>query len=135
MKIKNSYIFRHVSIRIFLLALVLLAMILSGGACSKDNNTIALKAKITSPGIDIEIYEGETVFFKGLATNGSPPYKFLWHFGSDLPDASGQYVQETVFNFEGSYTVTLTVTDSNGDKDIDTASIVVIPKDTLRPGT
>ena len=107
-------------------------MILTNGACSKDNNSIALKAEITSPGIDIEIYESETVFFKGLATGGSPPYQFLWHFGSDLPDSSGQYVQETVFNFEGSYTITLTVTDIKGDKDIDTTSIVVIPKDTLR---
>ncbi len=131
MKTKNSNIYRPASIFRLLFVLGLMSVIVLGSGCGNDSNFTALKAKIISPGIDIEIKEGEAVFFKGLATGGSPPYKYLWHLGSVFPDISGQHTHEIVFKYEGAYTATFTVIDRNGNKDTDAISIVVISAELL----
>ena len=106
-------------------ALGLMTVIGAGGACSNNSNFEVLKAKIISPKNDVNITEGESVFFIGFATGGTPPYSFLWHFGAAASDSSNQNTGGVIFNYEGVYTVTLTVTDSNGAKDSDSVRILV----------
>lgn len=61
---KNSKIYQHVPIFKLLFALWLMSVIVLAGGCSDDSSFTVLKAKIISPGNDIEIKEGEAVFLK-----------------------------------------------------------------------
>ena len=66
---------------------------------------------------------GEPILFYGLATGGVPDYTFEWDFG-DGTTAVGQNPVHA-YSEEGIYTVTLTVTDSEGNIATDTAIAVI----------
>ena len=66
---------------------------------------------------------GEPIQFYGLATGGVPDYTFEWDFG-DGTTAVGQNPVH-VYSEAGTYTVTLTVTDSEGNTVTDTATAVI----------
>jgi uncharacterized repeat protein (TIGR01451 family) len=77
-------------------------------------------------------YEGrvnEPIQFFGAATGGTPPYSFSW----DFDDGSYSEVMNPthIFENEGAYTVTLTVTDNEGNTDSDTAQVIVHGADNL----
>ena len=110
-----------------MVVLGLMTVICTGSGCSRSSNNETLEAKIITPKNDVYIKEGESVFFQGFASGGSPPYRYFWHFGAAASDSSEQNTGEIVFNFEGAYTATLTVTDRNGSKDNDSMRILVDP--------
>jgi len=66
---------------------------------------------------------GEPILFYGLATGGVPDYTFEWDFG-DGTTAVGQNPIHA-YSEVGVYTVTLTVTDSEGNIATDTAIAVI----------
>ena len=66
---------------------------------------------------------GEPIQFYGLATGGVPDYTFEWNFG-DGTTAVGQNPVHA-YSEAGVYTVTLTVTDSEGNTVTDTATAVI----------
>ncbi|KAA0007121.1 MAG: PKD domain-containing protein, partial [Thermoplasmata archaeon] len=66
---------------------------------------------------------GEPIQFYGLATGGVPDYTFEWDFG-DGTTAVGQNPVHA-YSEAGVYTVTLTVTDSEGNIATDTAIAVI----------
>ena len=70
---------------------------------------------------------GEMIQFTGSVLGGSEPYSWSWDFG----DGSSGSVQNPThaYDEEGTYTVTLTVTDDNGktSSDTTTATISVVP--------
>jgi len=66
---------------------------------------------------------GEPIQFYGLATGGVPDYTFEWNFG-DGTTAVGQNPVHA-YSEAGVYTVTLTVTDSEGNTATDTATVVI----------
>ncbi len=81
-----------------------------------------LTATVTASKTVVEI--GESILFTSSATGGLKPYEFIWDFGD-----SSSYVNsknpEYIFEEEGTYLVTLTVTDFEGSSDTDTLEIIV----------
>jgi len=70
----------------------------------------------------------QSVFFDGTvstATAGRTITRYEWNFGDNVP-VEGPRV-ERAFNRAGGYTVTLTVTDSNGATDFETKTVTVTP--------
>ena len=70
----------------------------------------------------------QVAFFDGTvstATPGRTITRYEWNFGDNVP-VEGPRV-ERVFNRAGGYTVTLTVTDSNGATDTETKTVTVVP--------
>ena len=116
--------FRFISLS-SVFALGLMIVIGACGACSSNSNFEALEAKIISPKNDVNLKKEESVFFKGFASGGTPPYSNLWNFGLAASDSSSQNTGEVMFNYEGAYMVTLTVTDSNDTKDSASVRILV----------
>jgi parallel beta-helix repeat protein len=71
-------------------------------------------------------YTGTTddlIQFHGLATGGVPPYTWHWDFG----DGSTSIEQNPIYMYaeSGEYTVTLTVTDTEGNTDDDTTIAII----------
>jgi len=66
----------------------------------------------------------ENIQFLGSASGGCPSYIYSWDFGdggtSDLQNPIHKYMNE------GSFTITLTVTDDVGNSDSDTASVSIV---------
>jgi len=67
--------------------------------------------------------ESEDIFFSGSATGGESPYAYEWSFG-DGTTAEGQYVHH-IYDTDGTFTATLTVTDNIGNVDEHTTAVTV----------
>ena len=66
---------------------------------------------------------GQTVSFTGSASGGAPPYSYSWSYGDG---SSGISLQSThTYNNDGTYQVTLTVVDSQGDTATGVEPVVV----------
>jgi PKD repeat protein len=105
--------------------------------------------------VNLKIYDGENldgyegyrktlISFYGSAVGGEPPYTFEWNFGGTSQNVKEQNPTHK-FTEEGTYTVTLTVTDSSGNFAYDTSEVTVLepktleaqingPSTTLQPG-
>lgn len=68
---------------------------------------------------------GKSVSFSGTATGGTSPYSFAWKFG-DQSTGSGATVSHA-YALAGTFTVTLTVSDSASHTGAVTKSVVVTP--------
>jgi len=119
-------VFPYTRLTAFILAIFI--VIATAGGCADKTNVEALEAKIITPGNDVNIKEGESIFFQGYASGGVPPYSYFWYFESGAPDSENQNTGEVFFNFEGAYKAMLTITDSNGNKDNAVILIFVSPR-------
>lgn len=83
----------------------------------------------SNAGPDKSALTGESISFDGtgsLASAGSSIELYSWDFTGDLsPDLTGPIVSWT-FNTKGTHTVTLTIRDSIGNTDTDTATVVIV---------
>lgn len=70
--------------------------------------------------------------FSASASGGVAPYTYTWDFG-DLTEQRHEQVFKHGYERTGTYTVTLTVTDSLGDKAVRTTTVTVV--DTVRRRT
>ena len=70
--------------------------------------------------------------FTASASGGVAPYTYTWDFG-DFTEQRHEQVFKHPYERTGTYTVTLTVTDSLGDKAVRTTTVVVV--DTVRRRT
>jgi PKD repeat protein len=89
-------------------------------------NTIAPTAAFTVSPQTIAV--NQSAFFDATvstATPGRTITRYEWNFGDNVP-VEGPRV-ERVFSRAGGYTVTLTVTDSNGATDTETKTVTVTP--------
>jgi len=66
---------------------------------------------------------GENIYFHGSAYGGTEPYTWHWDFGDGA--TSNEQNPTHAYSKAGTYTVTLTVTDSNGKQASDTAKVTV----------
>src|SRR6266487_1230544 len=74
---------------------------------------------------------GQSVSFTGYASGGTSPYSYLWSYGDG---SSGVGLQVThTYNSDGTYQVTLTVADSQGNTSTGVESVVV-GKSSLQDG-
>jgi PKD repeat protein len=64
-----------------------------------------------------------TVAFTGTATGGNPPYSYSWNFG-DGSTSTSQNPSHT-YNTAGTYSATLTVTDSSSPANTATSSVTI----------
>src|SRR5215213_5527530 len=65
-----------------------------------------------------------TFSFNATIAGGTEPYTVNWNFGDDSEESDEQSVVHT-FNGAGNYTVTLTITDSEGETATDTLELTV----------
>ena len=63
------------------------------------------------------------VSFSGTASGGHPPYTYSWTFGDGGTGSGSNPTHQ--YTTDGSYTATLTVTDSNSDTASDTAPVTI----------
>ena len=88
----------------------------------------------TSPnahgGMDIEIHQGDRVFFNGFnSSDNSAISSWTWNFTEDGTNiVLDGPLPEHVFKHTGTYQVTLMVTDEAGNRDLDTMLVTVEPK-------
>ncbi len=75
-------------------------------SCSPGAPTASFTASLSTP------QTGQAVTFDGSASGGTPPYTYGWNFG-DGATGSGQTVTHS-YSTTGSYTASLTATDSAG---------------------
>jgi len=81
---------------------------------AEDTKPVAAMEK---PEEDVEIFEGESVLFRGSARDGNLPLRYRWDFKGGAKNAKVQNPGEVVFKKAGVYEVVFTVTDDNGDTD------------------
>jgi len=98
----------------------------SAGQIAKSSQTITLNARPSasisySPSNPLPLLP---VTFTGSATGGTQPYSYSWDFG-DGTTASGQTVSHS-YLLPGSYVVTLTITDANGQTSTTSRTIIVL---------
>jgi PKD repeat protein len=95
-----------------------------GGGGTSQGESLSPTASITSPGGNVTITAGQSLHFQGTAIGGKAPLTYLWHFGGAIPDSTSLNPGSVLFAAAGTYTVTFTVTDADGRRDV--ASLVVI---------
>src|SRR5947207_605303 len=98
----------------------------SAGQIAKSSQTITVNARPSasisySPSNPLPLLP---VTFTGSATGGTQPYSYSWDFG-DGTTASGQTVSHS-YLLPGSYVVTLTITDANGQTSTTSRTIIVL---------
>jgi len=98
----------------------------SAGQIAKSSQTITVNARPSasisySPSNPLPLL---SVTFTGSATGGTQPYSYSWDFG-DGTTASGQTVSHS-YLLPGSYVVTLTITDANGQTFTTSQTIIVL---------
>jgi len=87
------------------------------------------EASIVFPASTITITTGGSVYFQGAATGGNPELSYAWDFGNG--QASSELIPEDItFSTAGDYTVTFTVTDSDGDTSSATVLVTVTEENT-----
>ena len=89
---------------------------------SEPNAPLAANADGNDLG-DYETIKGEPVKLFGLASGGTPPYNYKWNLGDSRTISEQNPI--VIFDNEGSYTISLTVYDSNGDSASDTTKVDV----------
>ena len=81
---------------------------------------------------------GEPIQFNGDVYGGTPPYSYSWDFdkSNGIQQDSTEKNPSYIYEKEGTYTVTLNVTDNEGIKDVDTTTAIIeeqYTNDTIPP--
>lgn len=71
---------------------------------------------ISSPAGNMTIEAGQSVHFAGAGNDpdGDLPLSYLWQFGGAAANSTGQNPESVIYPTAGTYTVSFTVTDSQG---------------------
>ena len=92
---------------------------------------------IETPSANLTITAGDSVSFSGTGSDpdGNLPLTYRWQFGagSGIPDATVEDPGSVQFNVPGTYTVSFTVTDSQGLSDPTPATLVITVQNKPQP--
>lgn len=88
---------------------------------------------IISPSEYVTILEGESVNFQGSASGGNTPLTYFWDFSGGAQNSNQEDPGFITFSTAGTYIVTFTVTDSDGDTDNKSVTVIVAVPDTTPP--
>jgi hypothetical protein len=82
---------------------------------------------IDTPSGNVDIATGQSVNFSGTGTSpdGHEPLSFFWDFGGGAANSFQEDPGEVVFSQAGTFAVTFTVTDSQGNSDSTPATLTV----------
>jgi hypothetical protein len=85
------------------------------------------EATIDTPSGHVDINTGQSVNFSGTGTSpdGHVPLSFFWDFGGGTANSFQEDPGEVVFSQAGTFAVTFTVTDSQGNSDSTPATLTV----------
>lgn len=119
---------------LFVLTFSVFTLILFTCGCTEKETVAELKAEILLSVQNLEIFEGEEVYFNAEATGGQLPYSYRWVFGTGIPSSSKKEPGLIAFDFEGAYKVILSVKDSKGNATEDYVYINVKKKHDLATG-
>ncbi len=107
------------------------------GETSTDSITITVEkvsgdvrpiAAIESPQMsDVSVQKGKTLLFQGNVTSGNAPFVYRWDFSGGAVQSSVEDPGLVIFDREGVYLVTFTVTDADGDVSSDSLTVTVTP--------
>jgi hypothetical protein len=86
---------------------------------------------IDTPSGNISIETGDAVYFSGSGTSpdGHVPLSFFWNFGGGAESSAQEDPGHVTFNKPGTFSVTFTVSDSQGNSDPTPASLTVTVSD------
>ena len=87
-------------------------------------------ASITNPANDTSIDEGETFEFLATVTGGDLPLAFLWNFDGGAQNSTLLSPGDVSFNVPGTYNITLTITDNDGDTSVQSITVTVFEVNT-----
>ncbi|MEW6303259.1 MAG: MBG domain-containing protein [Verrucomicrobiota bacterium] len=96
---------------------------------TRNNGTLTVNnvPPVVNAGPDQEKVAGDVVTFTGSFTDpSSPSHSVEWNFGDESANVTGTLTPTHIFDRHGSYTVTLTVTDSHGASTSDALTVTVI---------
>ena len=81
---------------------------------------------VCDAGSDQTVNEGDTVYFSGSASDpGCDTLTYEWNFGDGSPITTATLTPSHVYCDEGTYTVSLEISDGDGGSDIDTLTVTV----------
>jgi hypothetical protein len=90
-------------------------------------NDLEPSAAIASPSSDITIAEGKSVNLQGSVSSINPQFTYFWDFEGGAANVIDEDPGDIIFNAEGTYIVTFSVSDADGDADNDTVTVTVTP--------
>jgi PKD repeat protein len=85
-----------------------------------------LVASIISPVSNITINEGESVSFQGSAAGGKAPMSYSWDFSGGAANSDAQSPGNIIFQNAGTYPITFSVTDADGNTDSAAITVTVV---------
>lgn len=92
-------------------------------------------ATIASPAGNVGLLPGGSVNFQGSVSGGNAPFQYRWNFGGAAAESTAKDPGNITFNTAGTFTVSFTVTDQDGDTSTDTVVITVSQQDTVPTAT
>ncbi|WP_207683088.1 PKD domain-containing protein [Desulfonema magnum] len=92
--------------------------VIEGETTDLDITLVELPAaSIASPHMNITVNKGDSVNFQGAVTGGRPPFFYSWDFDGGAENSAVKAPGNVMFEKPGSYDITFTVTDADGDTD------------------
>ncbi len=91
-------------------------------------NNPPLQARILSPSADTVLFQATAIEFQGAVTGGAKPFAYLWDFDGAAVDSTNKSPGQLTFDSPGTYRVTFTVTDKDGEQSQDQVQIAVRPR-------
>jgi PKD repeat protein len=116
---------------------ILTAADANGDTASGGTRTITVvpdlrpTASLNTPAANVSIVAGQSVSFSGTASGGNAPLTYQWNFGGGAGNSTVLNPGNVTFETAGTYTVTFTATDVDGDTVVGGTRTVTVAEDLI----